>query len=80
MDCNELLAQLMEAERPADTASPPTTPIPIETVSSRDINHRPKRARLAAFAAGGQAKLAFKGVQGIPCKYLTCQCNDIYRG
>jgi len=56
MDCNELLAQLME-DRPADTASPPTT-IPIETVSSRDINH--KRARLAALAAGGQAKLHFR--------------------
>jgi len=32
---------------------------PIETVSSCDINH--KRARLAALAAGGQAKLTFKG-------------------
>jgi len=59
MDCNELLAQLMEEERPADTASPPTTPIPKETVSSRDINH--KRGRLVALAAGGQAKLTFKG-------------------
>ena len=38
---------------------PRTAPIPIETVSSRDINH--KRARLAALAAGGQAKLTFKG-------------------
>jgi len=59
MDCNELLLQVMEEERPADTASPPTAPIPIETVSSRDINH--KRTRLAALAAGGQAKLTFKG-------------------
>ena len=49
MDSNELLAQLMEEERPADTAPPPTAPIPIETVSSRDINH--KRARFAALAA-----------------------------
>ena len=54
MDCNELLAQLLEEERPADTASPSAAPIPIET--SRD-----KRARLAALAAGGQAKLTFKG-------------------
>ena len=59
MDCNELLLQLMEEERPADTASPPTAPIPIETVLSRDINH--KRTRLAALAVGGQAKLTFKG-------------------
>ena len=59
MDCNELLVQLMEGERPADTASPPTAPIPIETVSSRDIKH--KRAHLAALAAGRQAKLTFKG-------------------
>jgi len=59
MDCNELLAQLMEEERPADTAPPPTAPIPIETVSSRDINR--KRARLAALASGAQVKLTFKG-------------------
>jgi len=59
MDCNELLLQLMEEERAADTASPPTAPITIETVSSRDISH--KRTRLAALAAGGQAKLTFKG-------------------
>jgi len=59
MDCNDLLAQLIEEERPADTALPPTTSIPIETVSSRDTNH--KRARLAALAAGGQTKLTFKG-------------------
>jgi len=60
MDCNELLAQLMEEERPANTVSPPTAPIPIQTVSSRDINH--KSARLAALAAGGQAMLTFKGL------------------
>ena len=59
MDCNELLAQLMEEERPADTAPPPTAPIPIETVS-HDINR--KRARLAALASGGQVKLTFKGL------------------
>jgi len=34
MHCNELLAQLMEEERPADTAPPPTAPIPIETTVS----------------------------------------------
>ena len=49
----------MEGERPADTASPPTASIPIETVSSRDINH--KRARLVALDAGGQTKLTSKG-------------------
>ena len=59
MDCNKLLLQLMEEERPSDTASPPTAPIPIETVSSRDISH--KRTCLAALDAGGQAKLTFKG-------------------
>jgi len=59
MDCNELLAQLMEEERPADTAQPPTAPIPIDTVSSRDLNR--KRARLAALDSGGQVKLTFKG-------------------
>ena len=58
-DCNELLAQLMEEERPADTAPPPTAPILVETVTSRDINR--KRARLAALASGGQVKLTFKG-------------------
>ena len=58
MDCNELLAQLKEEERPADTAPPPTAPIPIKTASSRDIN--PKRARLAALASSGQVKLTFK--------------------
>ena len=70
MDCDELLLQ---EERPADTASPPTAPIPIETVSSRDINH--KRTRLAALAAGGQAKLIFKGHH---VKYRTCRYNDRY--
>jgi len=64
-DCNELLVQLMEEERPANTASTPTAPIPIETASSHDMNHKlahhHKRARLVALAAGGQAKLTFKG-------------------
>jgi len=60
MDCDELLAQLVTEEGLADTASPPSAPI--ETVASRDASFKPhKRARLAVLAAGGQAKLTFKG-------------------